>query len=74
MRRSAPSVSLTNCEKAGVTMRFATFGSLVKAKVISSRNCERMMQPARQILAIVGIGRFQPNSFEASAMTAKPCA
>ena len=27
----------------------------MKADVISSRNCERIMQPARQILAMVGI-------------------
>ena len=33
-----------------------------------------MMQPARQILAMVGIGRFQPFSSLALAITAKPWA
>ncbi|MNL58749.1 hypothetical protein D3C87_1824140 [compost metagenome] len=50
----------------------AASGALVKAVVISSRNCERMMQPARQILAIVGIGSDQSNSFEAADITANP--
>ncbi|MNU03270.1 hypothetical protein D3C72_2472280 [compost metagenome] len=61
-------------EKAGVTIRLATSGCTVNALVISSRNCERMMQPARQMRAMVGMGSDQPNSREASAMTAKPWA
>jgi 6-phosphogluconate dehydrogenase len=45
---------------------------LVKAEVISSRNCERMMQPARQISAMRGNGRSQENSCEAAARIYAP--
>ena len=35
---------------------------------------ERMMHPARHIFEIVGSGSFQPYSFDAASITAKPCA
>ena len=41
---------------------------------MSSRKAERMMQPARQILAIVPSGRFQFQVSEAFAITSKPWA
>ena len=44
------------------------------ACAMSSSIAERMMQPARQILAIVGERQVQPNSFEAAAITPKPWA
>ena len=41
---------------------------------MSSSIAERMMQPARQIRAIVGERQVQPNSSEAAAITPKPWA
>ena len=71
---SAPSVSLTMAAKAGVITRLEASGMARKAEVMSSRNCERMMQPARQILAMVASGRFQPFSSLALGFTVKPWA
>ena len=44
------------------------------ACAMSSSIAERMMQPARQILAIVAIGSHQPNSFDAASSRPKPWA
>ena len=41
---------------------------------MSSRKAERMMQPARQILAMVPSGSDQSHGAEALAITSKPWA
>ena len=70
-RSWASCIMVTKCrrhQQIGEALRSA------KAVAMVSRNCERMMQPARQMRAMVAIGRFQVNSFEAASSTAKPCA
>jgi hypothetical protein len=73
-RRSGASVASSMAENTGVIARLSTSGVSLKAPAISSRNRDRMMQPARQILAIVAIGRFHSNSVDAAAITANPWA
>lgn len=72
MRRSDGCASCIKLMKAGAIKRLVEAPPLLKASAIVSSICERMIQPARQILAMVGIGRFQLNSFEAPLITAKP--
>ena len=38
------------------------------------RNCARMMQPPRQIVAIAPRSMFQSKFFDASRIMSKPCA
>ena len=74
MRRHAASPSATALAKYGSTSRVGIDGSLAYASTIRFRNCARMMQPPRQIVAMAPLSMVQSYCLAPAMMMSKPCA
>ena len=72
VRRSA-CVCLSRSAKKGANMRL-TSGCAAKAVAISFSIADRMMQPARQTLAISGIGSFHSFAWDSASNSSNPWA